>query len=103
MATHDKPAACLFLPSCPPACLPPHAAMVALSRQPRFRWAVYDLPQAAPEPAVAGQAAAAQLGWLGHLTWCCPFNPTLEFLDRCVCVVGEEWGSHMDELSDELP
>jgi hypothetical protein len=60
--------------------------MVALSKHPHFRWAVYDLPRTAPEPKSSEQAAAVQPGLLGHLTWCCRFNPTLEFFDRWVSV-----------------
>lgn len=57
----------------------PGAALVALSKRPRFRWVVYDAP-ATPPPLVA--AAGAPAGWLGSLTACCPFNPSLQFLDR---------------------
>ena len=67
-----------FLPStnpCLPACLP--AALVSLSKSPQFRWVVYDTPRDPPPP-----AGAATPGWLGALTQCRPFNPTLEFLDR---------------------
>lgn len=53
--------------------------LVALSKRPRFRWVVYDAP-ATPPPLVA--AADAPAGWLGSLTACCPFNPSLQFLDR---------------------
>lgn len=47
--------------------------MVALAKQPKYRWVVWDAPAA---------EGGAQPGWLGTLTACCPFNPTLEFLDR---------------------
>ncbi|PRW44266.1 F-box SNE-like [Chlorella sorokiniana] len=53
--------------------------LVALSKRPRFRWVVYDAP-AAPLPPIADAGAPA--GWLGSLTACCPFNPSLQFLDR---------------------
>lgn len=53
--------------------------MIALLQQPRYRWVVLDMPSVAPPPAVAPGAAP---GWLGRLTACAPFNPTLEFLDR---------------------
>lgn len=65
----------------PPATLlfPSRAAMTALSKQPKYRWVVYDAPPTAPPPLADPRAAP---GWLGSLTACAPFNPTLEFLDR---------------------
>lgn len=62
----------------PPLSTNPPAALIALSKHPRFRWLVYDAPQLPPPLASPGQ----RTGWLGRLTYCCPFNPSLEFMDR---------------------
>lgn len=48
--------------------------MVALAKKPHYRWMVYD--------ATRGDEPASDDGWLGGVTQCLPFNPTLEFLDR---------------------
>lgn len=53
--------------------------MVALAKRPHYRWMVYDT--------AGGDQLADCDGWMGGVTQCLPFNPTLEFLDRRVALL----------------